>query len=75
MKARYVVAHADESEVLGQYLFSTAGSQPFKPGWYRIVVDEEGRQAFEAGPFDTAKEARLADRGTGSALTVNAAQE
>jgi len=51
---RFIVAYLEEN---GSWLTSMSGNHPLKNGWYRLIVDDDGRQAFEAGPFQDAREA------------------
>jgi hypothetical protein len=55
MKVKYIVAHFDETECRGSSLASVKGAQSMEPGWYRLRLDDEGRQTFESGPHPDAK--------------------
>lgn len=51
LKPRYVVAYYDGSGG-NIYLVGAKSDGPMVEGWYVIMVDDEGRQAFIDGPRD-----------------------
>ncbi len=51
---RYIIAHITHD---GSWLTGIASNKPLEAGWYRLVCDAEGRQAYEAGPFPSAETA------------------
>lgn len=53
-RVRYIVARIEAD---GSWLVGLDSNRPLETGWYRLIVDDDGRQAFEAGPFDTAEKA------------------
>lgn len=57
LKLRYAVGYSGPEDVRGQCLTSISGVRIMEPGWYRIRFDDEGREAFEGGPYASAEEA------------------
>lgn len=60
-KVRYIVAWFPGG---GPPLVGLAGVSPFTAGWYRLYYDDEGREGFQGGPYESAEAAmRLPDNG------------
>lgn len=61
LKPRYIVAYADGSD-WAVMLAGINGSQEMAVGWYRLIYDDEGREAFHGGPYETAESAMKLDK-------------
>jgi len=54
MKIGYVVAYFSAEEIGGSWLAGVGTNHQMEPGWYLMNYDDEGREGFLGGPFDTA---------------------